>query len=176
MPGQNRHVSEQSVGTPPEFVAAAARKLHIAGFSFDLAADEQNTKVSWRGNQKTWFDVQDNALVQDWRTAALRHCPFLAQQPWNWLNPPFANIAPWAEKCLAESERGVCTAMLVPASTGTNWWNDFVWGYAYVLALRSRIQFIGHTDAYPKDLALILYTPTGYNGMDTWDWLAELDR
>lgn len=178
MPAQNRHTSEQSVGTPREFISAACRKIRIPGFSFDLAADAGNTVVgaSDHGNGKRYFDLADNALKQDW-THPLGPGPrYMHSTEWNWLNPPFAQIGPWAEKCLEESQRGVHIAMLVPSSTGTNWYNDYVHGYAYCLWLRGRIRFIGHTDQYPKDLMLVLYTPIGFNGGDIWDWKAELTK
>lgn len=177
MPAQNRHVSEQAVGTPPEFIQAACRKLRIVGFSFDLAADARNTIVGTSGHgQKRHFDIADDALKQDWTHPFGPGPLYMYSTPWNWLNPPFARIDPWAEKCCLEAERGAYTAMLVPSSTGTNWWNDYVHGYAYVLSLRGRIRFIGHTDQYPKDLALVLYTPQGFNGSDIWDWKAELTK
>lgn len=173
MPAQNRHKSVQSVGTPPEFIQAACRKLRIAYFSWDLAADVANTVTRYHPHTQgfeRYFDKATDALVQDWTHGGHR----FHQGYWNWLNPEFSNIAPWARKCVEEAERGACTAMLVPSSTGANWWNDYVHGYGYVLALRGRIKFLGHVDQYPKDLALILYTPTGFNGYDLWDWKAEL--
>ena len=169
-PRQKPGLSEQSVGTPPEFIRAACSKLWIPRFNWDLAADAQNTKCQGR-----FFSESDNAFVQDWSRIDPDPITFQCAL-WNWLNPPFSDITPWAEKCVEEASRGAHIALLVPSSTGANWWNDYVHGYGYVLALRSRIQFLGHTHGYPKDLALILYTPTGFNGYDLWDWRAELEK
>ena len=181
MPKQQPATSEQSVQTPDVFVSAACRKLMIPEFNFDLAADSRNTKV--RGEtlidndgagyvRKRHFDRRDNALVQDW-TLTEQFNRYQAP-PWSWLNPEFADIYPWAQKCVEEAARGAWIAMLVPSSTGTEWWNDCVHGYAYVLALRGRVKFVGHTNQYPKDLALCLYTPIGFNGMDIWPWRESL--
>lgn len=168
MPQQKPHVSDSAVGTPWPVVNAACKKLRIPYFNYDLAADASNTKAG------TYFTEQDNALVQDW-VATKELWSYKGGSPWNWLNPPYSpNIYPWAEKCVQEAERGAYTAMLVPSSTGTTWWNDCVHGYAYILALRGRITFLGHDKPYPKDLALVLYTPQGFNGIDIWDWRAEL--
>lgn len=179
MPRQRPGLSEQSVGTPVEFVEAACRKLYINWFNWDLAASAGNTKVSIDADEafrfeRRYFNEADDALRQPWHR--LNEYALDEGQPWSWLNPPFGHIAPWARKCCEESQLGAHIAMLVPASIGANWWSDYVQGWSFVLALRSRIQFIGHDHIYPKDLALCLYTPTRFNGLDYWDWQAEFTR
>jgi hypothetical protein len=172
MPAQKRHISEQSVATPYAFLYAAARRLRIPRFHFDLAASADNARCG----PHNYFDIKDNALSRSWEDPVNdRQCladgwSHYGVVPWNWLNPPFADITPWVEKAYAESLLGAHTAVLVPSSTGANWWNDWVHGYAYVLAIRGRLQFEGHTDQYPKDLALLLYTPIGFTGYDLWPW------
>ena len=91
-----------------------------------------------------------------------------------WLNPPYANIAKWTEKCArwraveagAASEQRI--ALLVPASVGSNWFAEHVDGKALVIFLRPRLTFVGHVDPYPKDLLLAIYgLPPGY---ECWRW------
>jgi hypothetical protein len=84
-----------------------------------------------------------------------------------WLNPPYADIAPWVQKC--DRTRGMRIAALLPASIGSNWFADHVWGRAYVVALQGRVTFVGHRAPYPKDLILALY---GFNmvGFSVWKW------
>lgn len=180
MPRQRPGLSEQSVWTPWSLIAAAQNKLHIYAFNWDLAADANNTKVAIDEcterfkMRRRFFNVSDDALRQPWHR--LNEYYGFEGQPWNWLNPEFGQIAPWVEKCCEEATLGAHTALLVPASLGANWWADFVHGHAYVLALRSRVKFVGHDQCYPKDLALCLYTPTGYTGMELWDWHEDIGR
>jgi phage N-6-adenine-methyltransferase len=158
MPPQKPGKSEQSVQTPNEFMWAVKNLLNIGAFSYDLAAEEHNAQAIH------YFTKEQDALKQDW--AALKG--------WLWLNPPYAKLYPWTEKAWkAVVLGGAKIAVLVPASTGTEWWTANVSGLAHILYLKGRITFVGHTTAYPKDLALLLYRPTVIGGHSTWDWRAE---
>jgi len=166
-PRQKPGQSNQDVGTPPEFIQAACQKLHIKEFNWDLAAEASNSVCGQR-----FYSKEMDSFKQDW--ARPEHFRNWSGALWNWLNPPFAHIYPWAEKCFQESLRGAYTALLVPAATDTEWWKDYVHGHGYALLARPRITFIGHTQGYPKGLALVLYTPQGFYGYDLWNWKAEL--
>lgn len=91
-----------------------------------------------------------------------------------WLNPPYANIEPWVQKCAEESKRGAHIACLVPASVGANWWRDWVVNDSYQLFLNGRLKFVGCTDYYPKDCALLLYTPFIRSGSAIWNWREDV--
>lgn len=164
MPVQKPGKSETIVRTPPEFLAAAKKLLGIQEFTADLACCEDN-KVAPFGLTK-----EMDSLSIEWSDLA-------EENEWLWLNPPYDNIAPWAEKCYHEE---LMVAMLVPSSTGSNWWDDFVHNKAHVQFLKGRITFLdkfgkpicsprtGKPTPYPKDLALILYgVGPGY---DVWNW------
>jgi phage N-6-adenine-methyltransferase len=158
MPEQKPGRSEQTVCTPPEFLDAVRRRLGIDEFDCDLAADETNTVVP-----EKFYTEQDDALVQPWK--------FAWSEGWNWCNPPYADIGPWVEKAQMEAYvHGTNTAMLVPASSGSNWWMHWVDGKAYVTFLNPRIKFVGHKTPYPKDLALLLYAPFLHGGSCVWRW------
>lgn len=158
MPAQKPGRSEQSVGTPAIFLDAARRRLGIVDFAIDLAADHQNSVCG------LCFTEELNSLVQPWH----RYCH--ARVGWGWLNPPFGDIAPWAQKCWEESRLGAQVALLVPAATGAAWWIDSVRGKGYITYLQGRITFVGHEIGYPKDLALVLYAPFLEGGSCTWRW------
>jgi len=134
----NKQTSNQIVGTPKKFLLRV-EKLLRQRISFDLACTRENmvAPVGFvEGNQ--------DALAEDWTdTTGLL-----------WLNPPYKNIAPWAAKCAASK---CFVAMLVPASVGSNWFRDHVYGKAMVLFLSPRLTFEGHTNPYPKDLMLCVY-------------------
>jgi phage N-6-adenine-methyltransferase len=150
-PGRSR----QDYGTPPAFLEAVKQKLGIADFDCDLAASRENAVTA------RFLSIgEDDALEQDsWRFGT----------GWNWLNPPFANIARWVD--MAHHEwfvDDVRTAMLIPASVGSNWWARHVHNVCCVQFISPRLTFVGCADPYPKDCALLLY---GHDpGYDVWTW------
>lgn len=155
MPKQNRATSRQDYGTPPVFLQAVVDLLGIASFDIDLAASGDNAVT------QPYYTEADNSLVQPWRVG----------DGWNWLNPPFGNIRPWVEKAVCEAIYcGAKTAVLIPASVGSNWWYDWVDGSAYVHFLNGRLTFVGEATCYPKDCALLLYAPFLCGGSNIWSW------
>lgn len=156
VPKQKPGQSEQVVCTPPEFLDAVRSRFGI--IQWDLAALRDNNVVqdgsSYFGPDQRIPEYRD-ALTQRWWGEGL--C---------WCNPPFGAIGPWVEKAAREQAN---VLMLLPASVGSEWFALHVHRKAYVLALRKRLKFVGHKDAYPKDLMLVVYG-SGLNGFDTWDW------
>ena len=154
MPVQKPGKSRQDYGTPLDLLAAVRERLVIDDFVCDLAASVDNTVCP------VYISEEQDSLVSDWpRTNG----------GWCWLNPPYKNIEPWVAKAVASTTH--CqTAMLVPASVGSNWWNRYVDGFAYQLFLNPRLTFVGQTDAYPKDCALLLYTNALLTGNQVWRW------
>ena len=160
MPIQKPGKSVQEVQTPREFLDAVERRFGV--LTWDLAADETNhVTKDWSGPGS---EVQVDSLAGAW---------WALPPGFKWLNPPYGNIAPWAEKCANDAH---CNwhngpsriALLVPASVGSNWFANYVDGKALVLFLRPRLTFVGHTQSYPKDLILALYGEKP--GYECWDW------
>lgn len=154
-PKQKPGHSRQDYQTPPEFLRALKHRLRIEHFTCDLAASRSNTVA------ELYYTEADNALLYPWRF-----------QGWCFCNPPYADIEPWVRHAWEEAEAGHI-AMLVPASTGANWWRDWVHDKAHVLLLNGRLTFVGETTSYPKDSALLLYTPYIKGGYEVWDWRAR---
>jgi phage N-6-adenine-methyltransferase len=151
-PSVNKGRSKQDYGTPWEFIRSVVRRF--GQLHFDLAASEDNRKAD------RFYTEADDSLAQDWTRLEGNL----------WLNPPFANIAPWAEKCaLSSAHRNGFILFLTPASVGANWFADHVHRKALVLGLSPRLTFEGTTDPYPKDLILSVFG-YGFNGFDTWRW------
>lgn len=149
-----RGVSHQEYATPRDFVEAVRKRLGITNFSWDLAASSDNTVCP------RYIDVATNSLTVDWNNLGQRDC-------WLWLNPPFADIAPWARKCAEESDKGARIVFLVPASVGSNWYAQYVHGKSLVLFIRPRLSFDGN-NPYPKDCILAIYGMAA--GFECWDW------
>jgi len=159
-PSIARGKSEQDVGTPRVFLDAVEKRFGPLGF--DLAATSKNCAVDppWHFGPDHVLGHFRDSLVQNWRELNGNL----------WLNPPFSNIAPWAEKCSKEcADRQAWTLLLVPASVGSNWFAEHVADRALVLFLTGRITFVGSTQPYPKDLLLACY---GFQarGFSTWKW------
>jgi phage N-6-adenine-methyltransferase len=158
MPRQRPATSNQIVQTPDDLLRAVKWRLGIEVFDIDLAASEDNTVAD------EWYDEEMNALSnRPW--AGSEHIG-----GWAWCNPPYTDIAPWVARAVEESNLGYKIAMLVPASTGSNWWRTYVDGRAYITFLNGRPTFKGHKSPYPKDMALLLYAPFLKGGSTIWRW------
>lgn len=153
-PSINRGGSKQTYETPPEFMGAVERRFGL--MTFDLACAKETRKAA------NYYTEEDDALQQNWNILP----------GWLWLNPPFSDIGTWAKKCADESQYGARILFLVPASTGSGWYWNYVKPYAHVLHLRQRITFMGATDGYPKDMILACYT-YGLTGESPWSWLTK---
>jgi phage N-6-adenine-methyltransferase len=149
MPVQKPGRSVQEVETPHAFMQAVERRF--GKMDFDLAATPGNEKAF------RYFHEGHNALDQDWSKLEGNL----------WLNPPYGDIEPWAKKC-ASYRLGMRIFLLTPASVGSNWFQDYIWGNALVLALNPRLTFVGHTQSYPKDLILNCFI--GKYGFEPWRW------
>lgn len=153
-PKQKPGKSAQIFRTPDNFLVATKALLGIEAFAFDFAANAENTCAEY------FWDEETDALKQAPQFWASRTDSELTPGGWGWLNPPFARIAPWAQRCWEmSSEHGGQVAFLVPAAVGSNWWRDYVHGKAHVLLLNGRLHFMPEKPnwGYPKDCVLCLY-------------------
>jgi len=149
--GFNRGASKQDYKSPEDFMSALRKRF--GPIAFDLAASDHNTQ------HRNYFTIRDNSLIQEWHKI-----PGLL-----FLNPPFDNIAPWAKKCMDERLLGAHIAFLVPASIGSNWFQDFVFKHSFTHGLNPRLCFDGIAP-YPKDMMLNVFSPWGETGFDVWRW------
>lgn len=152
--GNNPSTSKQDYGTPqwlkPQMEARWGK------FMVDLAAREDNKYAP------TCITPEQDSLKTEWPKDVL--C---------WLNPPFAKLAPWAERCSTQGSRVV---MLTPASVSTEWFARFVYGKAHTILLRPRFAFdgmppnpkTGKVDPFPKDLMLTLWNVVEEKGFELW--------
>lgn len=147
-PKQKPGCSEQSVQTPSDFLRAVEKRF--GRLVFDLAASEQNTVVPG-----CFYNEAQNALTRSWvHPTDQSNVVVPVGRAYRWLNPPFARPVPWLAKATEENAN---TLVLLPCSGGANWWRDWVHEKVPVLQLNGRLKFVGHTDFYPKDLALFIF-------------------
>jgi phage N-6-adenine-methyltransferase len=160
----NRGASRQDVGTPREVLQAV--EARFGRIWWDLAAHPENRVTDDDRYYGPGSKHGENSLEQDWSILRLGG---------RWLNPPFANIAPWAEKCAKHRFDKCFTFLLVPASVGANWYSEHVHMQCLELYLSPRLTFVGSADPYPKDLALFVYG-YGISGAQPWNWRQTLCR
>ena len=81
-------------------------------FTLDVCAVDWNTKVPGH-----WFSPQTDGLRQSWRGERA------------WCNPPYGskNIAQWLAKAVAEANTGATSVLLLPNTTDTLWFHEYVW-------------------------------------------------
>ncbi len=151
MPKQKPGKSSGVVGTPWTLIRSIEDKY--GKISWDLAASKENAKAP------QFITEQENSLTVDWHKL----------EGLLYLNPPFAHIGVWAQKCFDESVKGAKIIMLVPASVGSEWYADFCFENCLTVAIRPRLTFEGHTNCYPKDLMLLMF---GFEevGFELWKW------
>lgn len=166
-PSIKRGKSKQDYGTPRDFLDAV--EARFGRIHWDLAATKATSAATinlpdehrYFGPDREEPNYRD-ALAPD------RSWDIFPSSVY-WLNPPFAEVAPWAAKCAAHRDRPAWTLFLTPASIGANWFAEHVNGKAMVLGLSPRMTFVGTSDPYPKDLILSVYG-YGLHGFDTWRW------
>ena len=160
MPKQKPGKSRQDYETPQDLIDAIERRF--GPLTFDLAAHAKNTKCP------DYYNSRVDSLKQDWSLLKGNL----------WLNPPFAHIDPWAEKC---KETVWCWQhinvtpilpftifLLTPASIGSEWFRKHIYMHAHVIGLNPRLKFVGEEDAYPKDCMLSLFGRQP--GFEVWRW------
>lgn len=153
----NRGASKQDYETPWELIHAIEARW--GKIEWDLAATDENRKAH------KWITPERDSLSMVWHK--LRVSPIY--RPLAFLNPPFNNIAPWAEKCAAEAALGARIVFLVPASVGSNWFGRYVYGKASVHPLNPRLSFDGK-NPYPKDCMVCYYDRQKDVEFSPWMW------
>lgn len=152
-----RHKSPQGYGTPWDLIRAC-QVFFRRRVLWDLAANEGNAKA------ERFITKEQDSLSMSWGALARGRSDML------WLNPPFSDIAPWARKCAQEGMSGAPILLLTPASIGSNWFREHVFGKAAVFALNGRITFTGATQPYPKDCIISAFGLQMGPGFSVWQW------
>lgn len=162
-PSIKRGQSSGDIWTPRVFIDAVEKTF--GPLVWDLAATAENARC------ENYYTPKENSLSIRWAYYHAGCSPL-------WLNPPYSNIAPWAEKCAVESGKGACVLLLVPGSIGANWYWDFVEPYSNVYSV-GRMVFDNCFDkdgklvttVYSKDLILCHYDRSQpRKQMERWKW------
>lgn len=154
-PVQKPGRSKQDYGTPWELIRAI--EARFGKLTIDLAATAENKRCD------RFISPEVDSLAPHVRWASY------IGDGIGWLNPPFEDIAPWAEKCLSSCANVI---LLTPASIGSEWFAENVESHAAVVGLRPRLIFEGCKDPYPKDCMLTLWGSVAPHlpSLSTWRW------
>ena len=74
-----------------------------------------------------------------------------------YVNPPFASLAAWAEKCATEAKAGAEVVLLLPARTDTRYWHTSIATAQAVCFWRGRMRFVGAPASAPFPTALVYW-------------------
>jgi len=98
--------------------------------------------------------------------------------PWYgavFVNPPYGrSVGKWVEKCYTEVACGhaALVVALLPSSTGTRWWQEWVMKATEIRFLKGRIKFVGTKDPAPFDSVIVVWRRgmLGWCRGTGWDW------
>jgi len=125
----------QDWGTPQAFFDWIENIFSI-NFTLDACASSYNYKVA------NYFDVETNALIQDWGGQNV------------WLNPPYTRKlqTPFISKAIEESEKGATVFCLIPSRTDTKLFHDLIFPNASgIYFVRGRLNFENVCREGPKN-------------------------
>lgn len=131
-------------------------------FGLDVASNDGNSVTLRMGRHGVWdtfIDVGagEDGLAIDWS---------LRSSGDYWCNPPYSNVAAWAEKCSKMATRRRQACLLVPSRTDTRWWHNWVMGKAaHVYLIKGRVKFdngSGSSQGAPFPSAAIIYDGATY--------------
>jgi phage N-6-adenine-methyltransferase len=115
-------------------------------FTLDVCATRATAKCA------RFFSPDDHGLVQDWGDDVC------------WMHPPYGDyghqIAAWMEKAYRSSLAGATVVCLVPARTGTRWWQGWVKGKAEVRERQGRMTCVGAPHPAGFDVVAVIYRPS----------------
>jgi len=112
-------MSTQNTETPKKFVREVERLFRIK-FRYDMAASEDNAKAP------IWYGEEFDSLKNPW-----------PRDGWIWLNPPFANLGKWVNKCDLEANLGSKIVSIWPLSSDLN--QKAAWTHSCVNVLHGRV-------------------------------------
>ena len=87
----------------------------------------------------------NDGLTQNWNTRIV------------FVNPPFTNKIDWIDKCYNEGNNGATVVLLIPCSTDTKWWHNYVMKCTEIRFIEGRITFDGAEGPAPFPSCIVVY-------------------
>ncbi len=136
---KSKPVSERDSWSTPQWLFNALDMEF--NFALDAAASHSNSKV-----QEAYITKGENSLGIEWNN---RLSPF-AKSRAVWVNPPYSNIKPWAEKAAEQANKhNLTVVMLVPNTPEAGWFIDEVSEAWFITG--GRISFIEPASGLAKN-------------------------
>jgi len=135
------HVSKDLWETPAKLFNTLNAEFH---FTLDPCCMPETAKC------KEYFTPAEDGLKQSWSGHVV------------YVNPPYSrgNIDKWVRKCYEESRNGPTVVALLPVSTSSSWFHDWVWGKAEIRFIKRRVRFVGAPFTAPFSSMIAIYNPT----------------
>jgi len=114
----------------------------LFSFNLDVSADESNHKCD------KYINEYEDGLEQPW--------DLWFGETRVWLNPPFGRgqIDKWVKKAYEEK---VLVCALLPVSTSTKWWQEYVTKADHIYFYSKRIKFVGAKGSPNFDNAIAIW-------------------
>lgn len=113
----------------------------IYHFTLDPCCEHKTAKCN------KYYTEEEDGLTKDW-TGEVVFC-----------NPPYSrgNINKWMEKCAMEASKGCKIVALIPVSTSSRWWHEYVWKKADIVFIKGRLTFAGASNTAPFSSCLAIW-------------------
>lgn len=110
--------------TPPDVIAAL--ECEFGGFDLDPCCRAETAKAP------RFYVEADNGLSKPWPGKVF-------------LNPPYSKPAPWLEKAISETAKGIASLVvaLLPVRTDTRWFHNLVKEHSEIRFIQGRVRWIG---------------------------------
>jgi phage N-6-adenine-methyltransferase len=137
---RRRKRADHTWDTPQDLFDNYHAEFH---FMLDVCALPSNAKCP------RYFTPDDDGLRQAWTGVC-------------WCNPPFEKgrvIDKWVQKAYESAKSGATVVCLLPSSTDSYWFHDYVLPYAQIEFLRKRLKFGGSRHNAPFPCLVATFRP-----------------
>jgi phage N-6-adenine-methyltransferase len=137
--------------TPPHIFNTLNDEFH---FTLDPCCTKETAKCA------KFYTSEEDGLTKSWRGESV------------FCNPPYSrgNIDLWVAKCFSEHVKGSNVVALLPVSSSSAWWHNFVLNVAHVRFYERRIKFVGAKDTAPFSSVVAIYgfgmTPQNFKSLN----------
>lgn len=119
--------------TPKDFFDELDKEFH---FTCDVCAIKENAKCA------KYYTPEQDGLKQEWDGVC-------------WMNPPYGKaIGKWVKKAAESKTTVVC---LLPATTDTKWFHEYIYGKAEIRFVKGRIKFGNSKNSAPFPSMVVIF-------------------
>lgn len=75
----------------------------------------------------------------------------------NFVNPPYSDIKIWVAECYGRYLKGLTVVMLIPSSTDTKWWHEYVMKSKEIRFIKGRLKFGDAKNSAPFPSCIVIF-------------------